>query len=311
MRFVMVRVFFLGFVSLIFAPVIPSHAVTKVVAAGQMLLMRDDKETQYGAVRMERIEPKQNRIVYRWFLPPEKAYDLTAANVESGTVEIRQVRGRAVVAFGPFVLEWHGSAEQKGIFSANGTLGTQPLYIASSGIHDPSKIRDMREGYHYEVATPRETPTPLGLTEAFADLPKARLGIGVEEVFIKDENGLELPSLQINRIDTQSKAFEAGLREHQELVAFNGVEIFSAADFQERLKEVKPGDKVKLTVMQNGEMKDYQFEADTRVPTLSTQPQPTPDPNLPPEERARQAKDQEVLRLMQESVEALRARYFD
>jgi len=311
MSFLNPKMFILGLACLLLAPVIPSHAATKVVSSGQMLLMRDAKEIQYGAVRLERIEPKKNRIVSRWFLPPEKAYDLTALEVESGTVEIRQVRGRAVVAYGPFVLEWHGSTGEKGIFSAQGTLGTQPLYIASSGIHDPSKIRDMREGYHYEIATPREAPTPLGLTETFADLPKARLGLAVEEVFIKEENGLELPALLISRIDAQSKAYESGLRERQELVAFDGVEIFSAADFHERLKEVKPGDKVKLTVMQNGEMKVFQFEADPRVPVLTTQPQPTPDPNLPAEERARQAKDQEVLRLMQESLEALRAVHFD
>lgn len=289
----------------------PSHAVTKVVASGQMLLMRDAKESQYGAVRLEKVEPKKNRITYRWFLPPEKTIDLTAREVESGTVEIRQVRGRAIVAFGPFVLEWHGSAGEMGIFSAQGTLGTQPLYIASSGIHDPSKIRDMRGGYVYEVATPREAPTPLGLTETFADLPKARLGMAVEEVFVKDEHGLELPRLLVSRVDDQSKAYDSGIRERQEVTAFDGVEIYSAADFHERLKDVKPGDQVKITVIENGETKDIQFEAEQRVPTLSLQPQPTPDPSLPPEERARQEKNQEVLRLMQESLEALRAVHFD
>lgn len=305
------RAFIGGVACLLFTLTLSSHAVTKVVPSGHMLLMRDAKETQYGAIRMELIEPKKNRITYRWFLPPEKAYDLTSPEVLSGTVEIRQVRGRAVVAFGPFVLEWHGSAEQKGIFSAQGTLGTQPLYVASSGIHDPAKIRDMREGYHYEVATSREVPTPLGLTETFADLPKARLGIAVEEVFVKDQNGIELPALLISRIDEESKAFTSGLRERQELTAFNGVEIYSAADFHERLKEVKPGDTVKLTVIEDGVMKDFSFEADPRVPVMATQPQPTPDPKLSPEERARQVKDQEVLRLMQESVEALRAVHFD
>ncbi len=311
MSSISLKVLVIALVWLFCIPVDSSHAVTKVVASGQMLLMRDAKESQYGAIRLEMVEPKKNRIVYRWYLPPERAYDLSAQNVESGTVEIRQVRGRAVVAFGPFVLEWHGSSEQKGIFSAQGTLGTQPLYIASSGIHQATRIQDMRGGYLYEVATPREAPTPLGLVETFADLPKARLGLGVEEVFIKDDNGIEIPRVLINRIDEQSKAYDAGVREDQELTAFNGTEIYSAADFHESLKEVKPGDTVKLTVIENGETKDFQFEADPRVPVMALQPPPTPDPSLPPEERARQEKNMQVLRLMQESVEALRAVHFD
>jgi hypothetical protein len=289
----------------------PSFAVTKVLSKGQMLLMRDAKEAQYGAVRAVQIEPKKNRMVFRWFLPPENSHNLAEPSVASGTVEVRQVRGRAVVAFGPFVLEWHGSAEGKGIFSANGALGIQPMFVASSAINEPTRLQNIKEGFKYELATTREVPSPLGLTETFADLPQARLGVAVAETFVKDDSGVELPTLRISGVDDESKAYAAGIRESQEVTAFNHEDIFSAADFHDHLKLIKPGDKVTLTILENGESRDIVFDAAQRVGSPSVQPTPTVDPSLPPEERARLEKNQDVLRVMQEAVEALRAVHFD
>lgn len=289
----------------------PSQANTKILSSGQMMMVRDAQGAQYGAIRVERIDPKQNQMVFRWFLLPSQVYDLGDARVNSGTVEVSQVRGRAVVAFGPFVLEWHGSSEQKGIFSANGTLGTQPLMVASSGIHDPTRIRDVREGYQYEAATTRESPSPLGLDQTFADLPPARLGLAIAETFIPDENGYEILSLRIVRVDEESKAFAAGTRENQELVSLNGKTIFSTQEFREALKKIKPGDPVSLGVLEKGEQKTFRFEADPRVTPSSVKALPTPDPNMSPEERERLQKNQDVLHVMQEAVEALRAVHFD
>jgi hypothetical protein len=286
-------------------------AVTKVVGAGQMLLMRDSKEAQYGAVKVEKIDPRNGRLVYRWFMLPEGVFDLASPQVESGTVVVRQVQSRAVVAFGPFVLEWHGSAQAKGIFSSHGNLGTQPLFIASSGIHEATRIHDVRQSYQYEMATPRESPSPLGLTETFSDLPKARLGLGVEETFVNDPTGAQIPAIRISRVDENSKAFAAGVRENQELVTFDGKEVFSAADFRDLLKGIKPDDTVRLKLLDNGKESEISFQAEQRVPVLSAQPTPVLDPNLPPEERDRIEKNQEVLHVMQEAIEALRAVHFD
>lgn len=286
-------------------------ATTKILSTGQMLMVRDAQASHYGAIRVEKIDPKNNQMVFRWFLLPEQVYDLGDARVRSGTVEVSQVRGKAAVAFGPFVLEWHGSSEQKGIFSANGALGTQPLLVASSGIHDPTRIRDVREGYQYEAATSRESPSPLGLDQTFADLPPARLGLAVAETFVPDENGYEILSLRIVRVDEDSKAYEAGVRENQELVSLNGKEIYSTAEFRDSLKKIKPGDTVTLGVLESGEQKFFRYEADPRVGASSVRALPTPDPNMSPEEKERLQKNQEVLHVMQEAVEALRAIHFD
>ncbi|MCG3199315.1 MAG: PDZ domain-containing protein [Candidatus Omnitrophica bacterium] len=289
----------------------PLWAVTKVVSQGEVLLVRDEKGTQYGALRVEIIEPKKDRLVYRWLLPAEKAKSLATPDVRGGTMEVRQIRGRALVAFGPFVLEWHGGAGKKGLFSAHGNLGIQPMYVATSAIREPTRITDMVSGYAYEVATNREAPTPLGLVETLGDLPKARLGLAVEETLLLDENGIEIPSIRISRVDEESNAFSAGIREGQELVAINDREIYSAADFRGMISGIQVGEQVTLSVVENGEPKKIRFEAAARIASPGTRPAREIDPNLSPEERARLEKNQDVFEIMLESVEALRAIGYD
>ncbi len=290
---------------------LPVWAVTKVVSQGEILLVRDEKGSQFGALRVETIEPKQDRLVYRWFLPSEKTKSLAGPDVRDGTVEVRQIRGRALVAFGPFVLEWHGGAGKKGLFSAHGNLGIQPMYVAASAIREPTRITDMASGYAYEVATNREVPTPLGLVETLGDLPKARLGIAVEETLLLDENGIEIPSIRISRVDEESNAFTAGTREGQELLAINDREIYSAADFRGLVSSLNVGEQVTLSVTENGEPKKIRFEATARIASPGTRPVREIDPNLSPEERERLEKNQDVFDIMLESVEALRAIGYD
>ena len=288
-----------------------SPAVTKILGAGEMLLMRDAAGKRYGAVKILKVNPSEGEMVFRWHLLPESVFDLGDARVRGGTVEIRQVQGRAVLAFGPFVLEWHGGTGDKGIISANGSLGVSPLLVASSALKEATRIKDARAGFLYEEATTREVPDRLGLLETFANLPKARVGIGVAQTFSDLGRGVNEPVLQVSRIDENSNAFKAGLRRDHCILSFDGLEVATPQDFHDMLQGVRPGDTVALMVYTGDEVKEFRFEAESRVSPPPPPPTPTPDPNLPPDQRSRLQAGEEVRQMMQQTMEAIRALHFD
>jgi len=289
----------------------PSLAITKVFSQGELSLVRDSKESQYGALKVLAIEAEKATMVYRWFLLPEGVFDLGSPLVHSGTVEVAQVQGRAVVSFGPFVMEWHATGGDKGMLSANGNLGVQPLLMASSAIHDATRIKDVRSGFRYEEMTTREIPDRLGLSESFAKLPKARLGIGVADTFADVGLGVKEKAVQVVRIDENSNAYQAGLRTGHCVLTFNGVDVLSAQDLHNLLQELKPEETVIMTVYTGEDYREITFAAGSRVTRPEARPTPTPDPNLSPEDRARVEGNQEMRRLMDETLEALKAVYYD
>jgi membrane-associated protease RseP (regulator of RpoE activity) len=288
-----------------------AYSVTKVFSEGDMSLVRDSKASQYGALKILDIEPDANSIVYRWYLLPKDVYDLSASMVRTGTVETSQVQGRAVVAFGPFVMEWHATGGDKGMLSANGNLGVQPLMVASSALKFATQIKDVRSGFRYEEATPREAPDPLGLQERFAKMPKARLGLGVAETFADIGLGVKERALQIARIDDRSNAYEAGLRKGHCILAFDGEPVMSLEDFQNRLQNVRPEDTVLLTVFTGEETVDIAFPAGDRITKPDTRPTPVVDPDASPEDQKRIEANEEVRELMDQTLEALKAVYYD
>jgi PDZ domain-containing protein len=288
-----------------------SFAITKVFSEGDMSLVRDSRKIQFGALKILKIEPDANSLVYRWYLLPKDVYDLNAPVVRTGTVEVSQVLGRAVVAFGPFVMEWHATGGDRGMLSANGNLGVQPLMVASSALRFATQIKDVRSGFRYEEATPREVPDPLGLQERFAKMPKARLGLGVADTFADIGLDVKERTVQITRIDDRSNAYEAGLRKGHCILAFDGEPVMSAEDFQNHLQTVNPEDTVLLSVYTGDDTLDVAFPAGARVTKPATRNPPVVDPDTPPEERKRREANQEVRELMDQTLEALKAVYYD
>lgn len=291
--------------------VVPSFAITMIFSEGDMSLFRDSKKRQFGAIKILTIDPDADSLVYRWYLLPTDVYDLSAPVVRTGTVEVSQVLGRAVVSFGPFVMEWHATGGDKGMLSANGNLGVQPLMVASSALKFATQIKDVRSGFRYEEATPREAPDPLGLKERFAKMPKARLGIGVAETFADIGLGVKERAIQITRIDDRSNAFEAGLRKGNCILAFDGEPVASLEDFQNHLRFVSPEDTVLLTVFTGDDTVNVAFSAGSRVTKPEVRPTPAVDPDTPLEERQRREANQEVRELMDQTLEALKAVYYD
>jgi len=283
-----------------------------MLSEGKMALVADSGQSQYGALKIEKIDPKKRLLHYRWYLLPENIYDLAAPVVYSGTVETHHVRGKAIIAFGPFVLQWRGRGDN-GVLSAVENLGSSPTYIASSGIHEATRIRDVRSGYNYQLAEGSKQEDRLGLADTFAGLPKAQLRLSISETVPASEDGYEIPKLQVSRIDQNSNAYKAGVRRGQELVAYNGVEIYSIGDFYSLIGQTKPGEQVTLTFLEKGTNKDITFEAEERRPPRGERTIPTivPREGMTEEERQRLEKTQEVLDVLKESVEALGGVQFD
>ena len=290
-----------------------AQTATQVREEGEVLLVRDGSRTRYGAVRIRAVTPEAGAVVFEWHLPPQGVHDFGDPRVEKGVVRLEEVRGRALLAFGPFVLEWHTGAGKRGILSANGRLGLNPIFMATSAIRDPSLIRDVRSGYRYEQATIREAPPSLLSYEAFSDLPRARIGVAVEDTLAKGEQGVDVPAVRIARVDLDSNAFKAGVRRDQILIAFDAVTISSSTQFHEFLRQVIPGEEVSLTVLEKegGEVNDYYFAAEPRLPPDEPSPKETPDPNLTAEEKDLRKKNEAIRRAMRETLEAIRATQFD
>lgn len=288
------------------------YAVTKVLGEGELLLLANGDQTQFGAIKILDIEPETNSVVYSWYLPKGGEVDFAGPDVSNGTVETQQVRGRAILAFGPFVFEWHGGGESKGILSGNGELGVVPLMMASSGIPDATRVRDARSGFSYEEATTRESHDPLGLAEKLAKMPKARLGVGVEETFEDLGMGTQEKAVKITRVDPKSKAYAAGLRKGQCILSMEGMEILSAEDFHRLHDSLNPNTPVSMVVFTGDNVQTFTFETEDRVPAVSeTRPDPVLPEDLSPEQRRRIEAGGKAGEILTQGLEALRAAHYD
>lgn len=291
---------------------IPAFAALRLLEEGDVMMVADQGENQFGALKVEKIDTPRRTLVFRWFLPPEGVVSFTGPEVASGTMEIRQVRGVGIAAFGPFVLEWHGSDGAKAVFSANGLLGLNPLKTARSGIKEPTAIQDARAGYLYELASTKESDDPLGIRDTLADLPKARVGFTVVETGYDFGDGVVEPAVAVVRVDQDSDAFKQGVRRGQIILAFNGVDLHSVRDFQNQIKMYNPEETASVTVLEGESFRDIVFSTESRIaasPKSATEEEVQRD--LTPEEEADLANRKEVRNLIEQSLNALKAVHFD
>ena len=287
-------------------------ASIEILEEGDVLMVSDQAGTQYGAIRVENLDADHRSLVYRWYLPPQGMVAFNTPDLQSGTMEIRQVRGKGIVAFGPFVLEWHGSDGKKAAFGANGELGVNPLRVATSGIKDPTIIQDARSGYQYQIASIQESSDPLGIADTLTGLPKARGGFSVANTTVDFGNGTQEPAVRVIRIDQDSDAFKKGVRKGQVIIAFNGVDVMSAHDFHEQLKVYDPKETATVTIWKDSAYQDITFSTESRLqkPKLN-EPDLTKKGPLTPEEKTELENKKEVRNLIEQSLEALRAVHFD
>ncbi len=290
----------------------PASATIQVLEVGDVLMVSDEAGSHFGALKLVDVDSVRRSLIYQWYLPPEGVVAFTTPDLHSGTTEIRQVRGKGIIAFGPFVLEWHGSEGKKAAFGANGDLGVNPLRIATSGIKDPTIIQDARSGYQYQIASVQESSDPLGIRDVLSDLPKARVGFAVADTMVDFGDGNQEPAVAVIRIDQESNAFAQGVRKGQVILAFNGVDVMSAKDFHDQLRIYNPQETASITVWKDSAYQDITFSTEARLqkPKIS-EADGEEKKDLTPEEKAAQENKKEVRNFIEQSLEALKAVHYD
>jgi serine protease Do len=112
------------------------------------------------------------------------------------------------------------------------------------------------------------------------------LGVGVEELTddrvkalrLKDNQGLE-----VKRIDQNSPAAKAGLKENDVILEVNGKSVDGNAQFQNLIGETPPGTKISLAIWRNGAKQTVSATLDSRPVNFFVFGGPDfPDGVLPP-----------------------------
>src|ERR1700728_4222363 len=112
------------------------------------------------------------------------------------------------------------------------------------------------------------------------------LGVGVEELTddrvkalkLKDNQGLE-----VKRIDPNSPAAKAGLKENDVILEVNGKGVEGNAQFRNLIGETAPGTKINLTIWRNGAKQTVSATLDSRPVNFFIFGGPDfPDGALPP-----------------------------
>jgi serine protease Do len=129
-------------------------------------------------------------------------------------------------------------------------------------------------------------PRAHSATTLQAIATRGYLGVGVEELTddrakalkLKDNQGLE-----VKRIDQNSPAAKAGLKENDVILEVNGKGVEGNAQFRNLIGETPPGTKISLTIWRNGAKLTVSATLDSRPVNLFLFGGPDfPDGALPP-----------------------------
>jgi serine protease Do len=92
---------------------------------------------------------------------------------------------------------------------------------------------------------------------------RPQLGVRVSDVTAVDAEayGLdEVRGAEVNAVDSDGAAADAGLEPGDVIVALDGEQIADATELTTELAEMQPGDRVKLAVVRGGERRDFEVE---------------------------------------------------
>lgn len=84
---------------------------------------------------------------------------------------------------------------------------------------------------------------------------RALIGVGIGDVTSEIADRLKLNAVKgvlITRITDEGSAREAGIRENDVILKFDGVDVNTVADLQEQVSQHRPGDKGTITYFRNG-----------------------------------------------------------
>lgn len=123
---------------------------------------------------------------------------------------------------------------------------------------DPELMAGLLESLAELQDVPTPPPPPAAPeVQVFAFGGKGSyLGVGIAEVDTERAKALKLSEehgVEITRVDETSPAAEAGLKENDVVLEFNGVRVEGVEQFGRMVREVPPGRKVKLLISRNGQ----------------------------------------------------------
>ncbi len=92
----------------------------------------------------------------------------------------------------------------------------------------------------------------------YGEVQRALLGASIREIdaaFAEEQKLTSLSGVYINEVTENSGAKEAGLRGGDVITAINGVKVGKSSQLLEQIARYRPGDKVKVTYVRNGDEK--------------------------------------------------------
>ncbi|UQZ80971.1 Putative serine protease HtrA [Paenibacillus konkukensis] len=122
-----------------------------------------------------------------------------------------------------------------------------------------STISSVLENLKNNVEIPKEPSPYIGVSVA-----------NITEDMLGDLNLSSTKGAVVADIQPKTPAFEAGLREYDAIVAVDGAEISTADELTKKIQALKVGDKVKLTIVRNGNKQDITVTVGDRNAAQST-----------------------------------------
>jgi len=89
----------------------------------------------------------------------------------------------------------------------------------------------------------------------FGEVQRAIIGVNIRDVTSDDANKLNLPQIKgvlISGVIDDGSAKDAGIKENDVIVKFDGINVNTVAELQEQVGKHRPGDKVTVTYVRGG-----------------------------------------------------------
>ena len=114
-------------------------------------------------------------------------------------------------------------------------------------------------GYSFAVPVSIVKKVVSDLKE-FGEVQRALIGVGISDVDAEIAENLELENvagIYVRSVTEDGAANEAGIKAEDVIISVGGDEVKTSAELQEKVSQYRPGDKLKIIVIRNGERKQF------------------------------------------------------
>lgn len=126
-------------------------------------------------------------------------------------------------------------------------------------------------GYSFAIPVNIAKKVVADLIE-FGQVQRAFLGVSIRDIdskFAGENNIKELRGVYISDVTDNSSAQEAGINKGDVVTAIDGIKVNSTSELLEQIGQYRPGDKAKISVLRNGNEKDYMVTLKNKGGTTS------------------------------------------